>query len=301
MQFISVFLQAKRLMNWDDLRIFLAVARQAKLDTVAAQTQLDATTISRRIRRLEDVLGSTLFERTRRGHILTSAGENLAKRVEEMESISLDVAAHSGDELAVGRVRLGAPEGLGATVIAPALASFRATYPNIDIDLIALSGFVSVPKREADMSILLARPKTGRLTVKKISDYSLGLYATKTYLKTAPPVTSKADLMDHTLIGYVDDLIYSSQLRYLDDILPGLTPHLSSPSILAQREMIAASAGIGVLPTFMADGYRDLVRLIPKDIHVVRTFWLAVHEDVARLKRNRHLVDFLTRALAKLP
>lgn len=289
------------MMNWDDFRIFLAVARQPKLDTVAAQTQLDATTVSRRIRRLEESLGSTLFERTRRGHMLTPAGESLAKRIEEMESISLDVSANTSERLAAGRVRLGVPEGLGATIVAPALAEFRSIYPKIDVDLIALSGFVSVPKREADMSLLLARPKTGRLTVKKISDYSLGLYATKEYLKRAQPVTRKADLLEHTLVGYVDDLIYSSQLRYLDEILPGLSPHLSSPSILAQRAMIAAGAGIGVLPNFMADRYRDLVRLIPDQLNVIRTFWLAVHEDVARLNRNRHMVEFLSKTLAKLP
>lgn len=288
-------------MNWDDLRVFLAVARQPKLDAVAAQMNLDATTISRRIRRLEKTLGSTLFERTRRGHVLTPAGEGLTKRVEEMESISFDVSASSDAKLAEGRVRLGVPEGLGATVVAPALRAFRAIYPKIDVDLIALSGFVSVPKREADMSVLLARPTAGRLKAKKVSDYTLGLYATQSYLSAAPPVRAKADLPDHTLVGYVDDLIYSSQLRYLDELVPGLVPDLSSPSILAQREMIAAGAGIGILPNFMAQKADRLIRLIPDEIDVERTFWLAVHEDVARLKRNRHMVEFLTETLARLP
>lgn len=288
-------------MNWDDLRVFLAVARQPKLETVAAQLSMDATTISRRIRKLEAKLGDTLFERTRRGHVLTPAGEHLTKRVEEMESVSLDISTGSEAKLAEGRVRLGVPEGLGATIVAPALKSFRAIYPKIDVDLIALSGFVSVPKREADMSLLLARPTSGRLKVKKISDYTLGLYATEDYLASAPPISSKDDLSAHTLIGYVDDLIYSSQLRYLDELVPGLMPDLSSPSILAQREMIAAGAGVGILPNFMAEKADRLIRLVPRNINVVRTFWLAVHEDVARLKRNRHMVDFLTETLADLP
>ena len=288
-------------MNWDDLRVFLAVARQPKLEAVAAQLNMDATTISRRIRKLESKLGDTLFERTRRGHVLTPAGEHLTKRVEEMESVSLDISTGSEAKLAVGRVRQGVPEGLGATVVAPALKSFRAIYPKIDVDLIALSGFVSVPKREADMSLLLARPTSGRLKVKKISDYTLGLYATEDYLASAPPISSKDGLSAHTLIGYVDDLIYSSQLRYLDELVPGLTPDLCSPSILAQREMIAAGAGVGILPNFMAEKTDRLIRLIPGRINVVRTFWLAVHEDVARLKRNRHMIDFLTETLADLP
>jgi DNA-binding transcriptional LysR family regulator len=114
-------------------------------------------------------------------------------------------------------------------------------------------------------------------------------------------VQSKTDLLEHTLIGYVDDLIYSSQLRYLDEILPGLSPDLSSPSILAQREMISAGAGIGILPNFMVRDRRELIRLIPGEINVERTFWLAVHEDVARLKRNRHMIEFLSESLAGLP
>lgn len=289
-------------MNWDDLKFFLDVARRPKLEDVAAHTHIDATTLSRRIKRLEQSLGKTLFERTRRGHILTPAGEKLAAQVEAMESVSLDILSDSASEqIAAGRVRLGAPEGLGAVVIAPALRAFREMNPKIEIDLIAQSGFVSVPKREADMSILLARPAAGRMKVRKAGDYTLGLYGSAGYLAAGEPVTSLSDLQSHTLIGYVDDLIYSSQLRYFDEVLPGLTPHLCSPSILAQAEMVRAGAGLGILPTFIAQRTSGLTQLLPDVVRVERTFWLAVHEDVASLKRNRIMADFLTSKLSDLP
>lgn len=289
-------------MNWDDLKIFLDVARQPRLDTVAAQTHTDATTISRRIRRLENGLGLTLFERTRRGHILTPAGEKLAARVEAMESLSLDILSDSASEqMAAGRVRVGVPEGLGTTLIAPALMEFRARHPGIEVDLIALSGFVSVPKREADMSILLTRPSAGRLKVRKVADYTLRLYGSPAYFNQHSPVTTLADLQGHTLIGYVDDLIYSTQLRYFDEVLPGLKPQLCSPSILAQTEMVRAGAGLGILPSFIGDRIHGLIKLLPESVLVERTFWLAIHEDVAGLRRNRIMTDFIISQLSDLP
>lgn len=289
-------------MNWDDLKVFLEVARQSRLERAAGQLQVDATTISRRIKRLENGLGLTLFERTRRGHALTPAGERLAERVEAMESVSLDILSESASQhLAAGRIRLGAPEGLGAAVIAPSLADFRQSHPGIAIDLIALSGFVSVPKRQADMSILLARPTAGRLKVRRLSDYTLRLYGADSYLASSPPVRSRADLPNHTLIGYVDDLIYSAQLRYFDELLPGLRPHLCSPSILAQAEMVAAGAGIGILPTFLTERMTGLKALLDEEIRVTRTFWLVVHQDVAGLTRNRILADYISKRLTGLP
>ncbi|MEQ8556941.1 MAG: LysR family transcriptional regulator [Henriciella sp.] len=288
-------------MNWDDLKIFLDVTRQSKLDEAAAHLHLDATTVSRRIKRLEQELGLTLFERTRRGHILTPSGERLAARVEAMESLSLDIQSESASEQsAAGRIRLGVTEGLGSAVIAPALGSFKRQHPKIDVDLIALSGFVSVPKRQADMSILLTRPSAGRLKVKKLADYSLKLYGATGYIDRHPPITSRSDLQRHTLIGYVDDLIYSSQLRYFDELLPGLTPQLCSPSIVAQVEMVSAGAGLGILPVFMAERLPHLKPLLPVDIHVTRSFWLSLHEDVAGLTRNRLMADFLGQLLHDL-
>jgi DNA-binding transcriptional LysR family regulator len=211
-----------------------------------------------------------------------------------MESVSLDILSDSASEqMASGRVRLGVPEGLGAVVIAPALRDFRQQNPKIEIDLIALSGFVSVPKREADMSILLTRPTAGRLRVRKLADYSLRLYAARAYLKSNGPIRARSELSNHTLVGYVDDLIYSSQLRYFDEFLPGRTPDICSPSILAQLEIVASGAGLGILPAFMARGRSELQAVLPEDIIISRAFWLAVHEDVASLTRNRLMIEHL--------
>ena len=190
-----------------------------------------------------------------------------------MLSVYLDIRAETASEQsAAGRIRLGVSKGLGSSMIAPALKCFRESHPKIDIDLIALSGFVSVPKRQADMSILLTRPSSGLLKVRKCTDYSLQLYVARDYLEDSASIDSRADLQNHTLIGYVDDRIYSSLLRYIDELLPGLTPHLYSPSIVAQLEMVTAGTGLGILPTFMADRVPQLIPLLKSDISVTRSF-----------------------------
>ena len=281
-------------MKWDDLKLFLDVSRRPRLEEAAAYAKVDPTTLSRRIKQLEKELGDTLFERTRRGHKLTAAGERLAVQVERIESITSDILVGSaGQNVLSGSVRIGAPEGLGTTIIAPALGSFRRSHPQIDVDLIALSGFVSVPRRQADMSILLTRPTAGRLKVRKLADYSLYLYASEEYLRNNAMIEVAVDLKKHVLIGYSGDLIYSSQLRYLDEVLPGLSPQLCSPSIVAQAHMIAAGAGLGILPTFLANKHPQLRRVLEPEIRVDRTFWLAIHEDVASLARIRAVRDFL--------
>lgn len=282
-------------MNWDDLRLFLAVSREPRLELAAASLHQDATTLSRRLRRLETELGQTLFERTRRGHVLTHDGETLAQHAEAMEALSFRIRNSGDSEQAIsGKIRLGVTEGFGGGFIAPALAEFADLWPGIELELISLSGFVSVPRREADMSILLTRPKAGRLRVKKLTDYTLRLYASTDYLLRHGPITSAESLSTHRLIGYVDDLIYSPQLKYFDEVLPGLHPTLSSPSILAQLEMTRAGAGLCILPKFIAERQGGLVPVLADEISVKRSFWLSVHEDVAPFARIKVLSDYLT-------
>jgi DNA-binding transcriptional LysR family regulator len=149
------------------------------------------------------------------------------------------------------------------------------------------------------MSVLLTRPKAGRMKVRKLTDYSLQLYASKDYLAARGPIATVDALSDHKLIGYVDDLIYSPQLRYFDDVLPGLHPGLSSPSIIAQMEMTRAGSGLCILPKFIANRHIDLVPILQAEIDVKRSFWLAIHEDVAGLARIKVLSDYLARLVKK--
>lgn len=289
-------------MNWDDLRLFLAVARTERLSAAAAMTRMDATTISRRIKRLEQALEQRLFEHTPAGHVLTDHGTRLLEQAERMEAAALGVqrsGSAAGTQMA-GTIRLSASEGFGSRVIAPHLRSFTADHPRIEIDLVASSGFLNPSRREADIAVMLARPKTGPLITRKLTDYHLGLYATPAYLESAPPLKAKGDLLRHVLVGYVPDQIYAPELRYLAEVDARLEPAIRSSSINAQAEIIASGAGCGILPCFIGDAMPGLVRVLPEAVDIQRSFWLVVPRDLRGIARIDQFVGWLVATSERL-
>jgi len=286
--------------NWDDFRIFLAVARHPSLDAAAAGLHQDATTLGRRVRRLEKEMGATLLERSRKGHVLTSVGESLFNQAEQIERLVGEVQEKIGGEIqqVTGTVRLSVTEAFGNVVIAPALGAFFQSHPGLNIELVATSGFLSVSKREADMAVLLSRPTRGRLKTQKLADYQLQLYATPSYLQKNGTPRSTDEIQSHTLIGYVDDLIYSPSLRYYDEIGSGLSPSLTSSSLLAQKQLACSDCGIAMLPRFVGEPESALVTVLADEVCITRTFWLAVHEDIAEHARIRAVMEFLVQLVA---
>ena len=121
------------------------------------------------------------------------------------------------------------------------------------------------------MAVTLAAPDGSRLIVEPLTAYQLALYASPDYLARRGAPRDVVELRDHDIVGYVDDLIYAPELRYLDEVSPGLTPNLASSSIRAQRDIIEAGGGVGVLPCFMAGG---LVRILD-EVLLERRFWVS--------------------------
>ncbi|MBY0300442.1 MULTISPECIES: LysR family transcriptional regulator [Sphingomonas] len=288
---------------WNDLQDFLAIARSGQLARAAAAMGVDATTIGRRLRRLEARLGRTLFEQTREGQVLTEAGEALLAQVERMARAADAIASDGAAGTLTGVLRVSVSEGFGAFFVARHLPAFASEHPGLTVDLVASSGFLSPSRREADVAVLLARPRSGPLVAAKLSDYALHLYAARDYLTRHPPPTRATLGTAHRLVGYIPDLLYAPELRYLDDIDARLVPHLRSSSIQAQARLIESGAGIGVLPHFIAGANPALVRVLP-DISIRRAFWLVTHRDTRRLARVRvfraWLADLVARHRAEL-
>jgi len=286
--------------DWDDLRIFIAAARAGSLGAAGLQLSIDTATVGRRVARLESALKSTLLVRSPSGLQLTATGAQLLQIALDAETVMENVARVTRPDVVGGTVRISTAEGFGGVVLAPALPELSRQRPGLRIELAAQTGFLSPSRREVDMAITLSAPDTGRLIVEPLTAYQLALYAAPEYLARRPPPRGVEELRSHQVVSYVDDLIYTSELRYLDEVLPNLAPTLSSSSIQAQRAIIAAGGGIGVLPCFMADG---LVRQLASEVLIERRFWLSTHADVhdtARIRAVRtwlrELVD-LKRAL----
>ncbi|APF36113.1 LysR family transcriptional regulator [Chelatococcus daeguensis] len=283
--------------DWDDLRFFLAVARAGRLTVAARRLGADHATVSRRITALEDALKAKLFERRPQGYALTEHGERLLAKAETIESEALAAQSEiGGADLALsGTVRIGAPDGFGTFFLAPRIGRLAERYPELEIQLVAMPRLLSLSKREADIAISLNPPKEGKIVARKLADYRLGLYAAPAYLAAHPAIIAPQDLFEHQLIGYIDDLIFTPELDYLDDIAKGLRPRLQSSNLIAQMHATIAGAGLCVLPDFMAAGDPRLVPVLRREVELVRSFWLIVHADLRDVARVRATVDFLVR------
>jgi DNA-binding transcriptional LysR family regulator len=268
----------------------------------ARRLGVDHTTVARRIQALEKEIGTPLFTREASGHRLTEAGRQLQPHVEAMDEAFRNVEKNTAlplDEGLSGVVRIGATEGFGTMVMAPALASFAREHPRLVIDLMAMPRLVHLSRSEADIVISLERPKRGPVVVQKLTDYRLHLYAHKDYLGHHGPINTKEDLKGHAFITYVDDLLFSKELQYLTELHDPDSYALRSTSVLAQHEAVRAGAGVAVLPAFLADRDRDLQRLLPKDACFTRTFWMSYPAESKHLVRMQAVRAFLVQTVER--
>jgi DNA-binding transcriptional LysR family regulator len=287
--------------NWDDARIFLAVARSGGLMAAAKRLRIDQTTVARRLSALEAAFGARLVDRSPRGVSLTAQGAELVEHVERMEAEALAAGEQLGrvGSGVSGVVRLATPEAFGAHVVAPAAARLHDRHPGIQLELVPAARSVNLARREADIAIGLSRPEHGRLVSRKLADYRLGLYASHDYLSKAGEPLRLDDLKDRPLVWYIDELIDMPELRYVDQMAEGARTAFRSSSIAAQHAAVASGLGLGILHAFPADRDGRLKRVLPEALALTRSYWLTVHADVQRVARVRAVIDFIRELVAE--
>jgi DNA-binding transcriptional LysR family regulator len=286
--------------DWNDLRFFLAVAQVGTLTGAARRLGTDHATVSRRISALEASIGAKLFERTPQGYLLTLSGERLIAHAEAMEAEAIAATEGLGRPEAgiTGTLRINTLEGFGTFFMAPRLGRFAAMHPRLKVELVTIQQIVALSRREGDVAITLSPPKEGRFVTHRITDYRLGLYAAPAYLARHPPIVRRADLETHAFVGYVDDLVFTRGLDYLDEVSPRLKARLQSSSLVAQRTITEQGHGICVLPHFMARGRPGLTPVLPDEVELTRSYWLFTHRDVAESARVRAFVRFVGEEVA---
>lgn len=282
-------------MDWDHFRYFLELARTGTLAGAARRLGVEHTTVSRRIQALEKQMGTALFAREAGGHRLSEAGRQLLPAVEAMESAVLGVerAAPTPGGGPSGLVRVGATEGFGTLILAPHLAKLTHKHPQLSIDLLALPRMLHLSRREADIVISLERPTRGSVIVTKLADYVLHLYGQREYLARRPLVAQREDLRHHAFISYVDDLLFTKELQFLDQLYPPERFAFRSTSVTAQYEAVRAGAGLAVLPAFLADRDPVLARVLPQEARFTRTFWMSMPAEAKHLARMQAVWGFL--------
>lgn len=285
-------------MNWDDLRIFLAVARAGQILGAARRLGLNHATVSRRLSALEEALSAKLFRRQTNGCELTESGSRflvVAERVErEMNEVRGAVA--DGSQTVTGTVRIGAPDGFGVAFLAPRLGALTARNPGLSVQLVPVPRSFSLSRHEADIAITVDRPQEGRLVARKLVDYTLGLYASAGYLRRNGIPETREALNEHALVGYVPDLVIDPTLDYAAEFSPGWNARFQVSSALGQLEAVRAGAGIGILHSFIARSAGDLVP-VPCCPPIRRAYWLVYHESMRPLRSVRVVAEFVNAAV----
>lgn len=282
-------------LNWDDLRIFLAVARTGRFAAAASRLGIDHTTVARRIGALEGALGTTLIARSPHGAELTTSGKKLLEYAERMESDAIR-ACESLDETASqisGTVRLATPEAFGSWLVAPNVHRLATQYPRLQLELVSGTQMVSLAKREADIAVVFNRPPKGRLVAQLLAGYTLGLYATREYLTGHPPIHGIDDLRNHRIVWYVEDLLDFPELHFLGEIISETPPGFRSNSVVAQHAAVIAGAGLGVVHAFVAAQDPRLVPVLPGAVRIQRAYWMTLQSDLRHVPRIRAVVNFL--------
>lgn len=284
--------------HWDDIRIFLAVARCESLSGAGRRLQLDPATVGRRIARLEDETGAPLFAKAPTGYTLSDAGQRLmahAQRAEQaLEDAAEEMAGQTGG--LTGQIRIGAPDGCANFLLPKVCAAIAADNPDLEVQIVALPRVFNLTRREADMVIAVSPPTAGRLTVQKITDYRLHLAASAQYLRRNPPITRLADLRDHRMVGYIQDMIFDRELDYLSEA--GVQRvRLASNSVSVQLNWVRQGGGVGVLHDFSLPAARGVHKVLADRFSLTRGFYLVRHADDRRLERQNRVAAALTDGL----
>lgn len=281
------------MIDWDDMRVFLGVARAGSLSGAAPGLRMDPATVGRRIARLEEGLGAALFLKSPQGYAPTDLGSRLQARAEEAEE-AMRLAQEEGQGASqglTGQVRIGAPDGCANFLLPQVAARIQAANPGLEIQILALPRVVNLSSREADMAITVSPPDAGRLTVQKIADYRLHL----AQRRDAPPARSLADLRGRSVVGYIPDMIFDRALDYLGEIgLGGV--QLASNSVPVQL-MLLRQGGVGVVHDFALPFAPELTRILADRVSLRRAFFLVRHDADRRSERMARLAAALVEGL----
>ena len=289
------------MLDWDDLRYFLAIQRSGTLARAASVLGINATTVGRRLTALEERVNARLFDRTPEGYVLTSAGHDLLPRAERMEeeALALEREVLGADQRPAGSVRVTATEMIGTRFIMPHVPRFRAQHPLIALELECSNRTVSLTRREADIALRLARPREENVVTRKLADIPLALYAAPSYLeKQGTPEDPDATLRDHELVLFAASRLFRVENEWFAPRLEGARIALRSDSVSSIYAATVAGVGIALLPRAAADRDPALCRIPTTSAPEPRVIWQTVHADLQRSARVRAVLNFLTEILA---
>lgn len=283
-----------QMLDWNQLRFLLAIARNRSLSGAARELAVEHTTVGRRLAQLEKTLQTQLFDRTPEGYMPTTAGELVLTRARAIEeqALALEREVSGHDTRVSGSVRLSALDACVTDFILPALPALSRRYPDLEVIVSSEISVVDLVRREADIAIRYERPKEPSLVVRKLADVRSALYASQEYVDVHGKLKGATQLSGHRLVGLAPEYSFASEERYLNQHANGKGVVIRVDSQLTLRAAISAGLGIGILECYLGDNHKQLVRMWPKII-LQDPWWLVVHKDLRHVARIRAVMDLL--------
>ncbi len=290
------------MLDWDDLRFFLALARHGSLSAAAKELRVAQSTVGRRLTSLEASLGVRLLNRTPDGYVPTLAGQDVRKQAERLEAEALSLERNVGgrDTRLSGVVRVTCAESMASHILAPCFAALHGQHPEIMVELIPGPRMLSLSMREADISVRLTGSDQNDLVVRRIGTLAFALFATPAYLERHGELDFAAGCPGHHLITQLDDIQDSAQTGWLANLATRARIALQTSSHEAAVAAALHDGGLACLARFRADREPTLVRLaVPSPVPSAGV-WLVVHRDNRRNARIRAALTHITECVRRL-
>ncbi len=290
------------MLDWDDLRFFLALARHGTLSAAAKVLHVSQSTVGRRLNTLEATLAVRLLNRTPDGYVLTLAGADVREKAErlEAEALALERDVTGRDTRLRGLVRVTCAETLAAHVLAPSFARLHQQHPDIMIELIPNPRELSLAMREADISLRLRQPEQHDLVVRRIGGIGFGIYATPDYVREQGILDVEDGCSGHRLITQLDDTQEMTQSAWLTDLASRATVVLQTSSHEAAVLAAANGGGLACLARFRGDEEPRLVRMDVPTEPPGADILLLVHKDNRDTPRIRVVLTHITECIHHL-
>lgn len=274
--------------DWQDLRVFLALARHGSLSAAARRLSVNHATIARRLHALEAALGEKLVERRPDGYVLTPAGTRTLAAAGDMETAVQTLGQSGTGDTPRSLVRVNAPPSLSQGFLTGRLAAMTTRHPELDIDLAADLRTVSLERHETDIAVRLGRPQDGGFLARHLVTMGYGFYGTA---KLCRRIEAGGDPV---FVGFDEMNSHLPEAVWQARHFPRARVSFRAGSQFAQAVAARADAGLALLPHFIgrADKRLGLCRLTP--VLAPREIWLLTRRQDRKERSIAMVVDGLT-------
>lgn len=279
--------------DWDDLKLFLAVARRGSLGAAGRSQRQSQPTVGRRIKALETALGRTLFQRTPRGLVLTEEGSRLLGRAERVEEEALGIQRQAAAADLQGSLRIGSSEWFGSYFLSPVIAEFLRSHPGVSAELLTDYRLPSLNRRELDVAFRIVPFEEPDVITRRLLTMRYGVYQAR---GLEPPVAG--DGTGARLITLTPQFDHLPDGAWIRRMLPNASVAFRSNNREVQARFCAQGGGVAVLPRPLAETFPELMRLDWDKEPPTRDTWLGYHRDQGDSPLIRAFVDLAVLRMA---